>query len=126
MQSQLAELTDALERLPNAPASLEKAVEEVIQQVSQVQRSITRVRGQQPGTPPPVFNSVSSLYSSLDGYTAAPTPSEIRQMEMVAADIKTVIGRVNNLVEKTIPNLNKQFKDASVPWVNPGEKIAVP
>jgi hypothetical protein len=112
---------------PQVPDSVRKAVEEFLSRVKTVLPSFDVERGNAPaqlgaaGAPlvytlPTVNSKIGRLMSSIDGYTGAPTPRQMTDIDNCSAQLQQAVAEVNRLNDD-LPKLNKTMADAGVPYV---------
>ena len=68
-------------------------------------------------TPPPLPQRIGRLMFEIEGYTAAPTPSQQEQIEAASKLLKEATDAVHKLVEEDVASLNKALNDAEVPRI---------
>jgi ABC-type transporter Mla subunit MlaD len=79
-----------------------------------------------PDAPRPITGRIGQLFGSLDGYTVAPNADQLARLDDLSKELKTLVDRLNKLIEEAIPNLNKQMRDSGVTFVNPGRPVTPP
>ncbi len=67
--------------------------------------------------PPTLTQRVAFLLISLDGYTAAPTATQLEEMEAVAKQLPDAVAQVQKLVMEDLPALNKKMNEAGIPHI---------
>ncbi len=65
------------------------------------------------------------LSRSVGGYTAAPSRSQVHKIRKNSEELKTIVNRINNIIETDIPVLNKLMNEHDIPRIFPGEKIKI-
>ncbi len=124
------QLTGALEgwRRPGAskvPENVQKAAEGLSKQVDEVsERFVTPPSAQGSAGPPLVYRPpiltqrVGRLMSAIDGYTAAPTPQQMEDLQVVSKLLTETMDRVKKLTDEGLPGLNKLMNEAGVPHIS--------
>ncbi len=68
--------------------------------------------------PAPLPQRVGRLMSDLDGWSAAPTATQLEQIKVLSELVKTAGEQVRTLVSQDLANLNKMMRDASIPYIS--------
>ncbi|HLG13068.1 MAG TPA: hypothetical protein VJH03_00895 [Blastocatellia bacterium] len=133
LQTQMAALQESLRRTANVSREINAAVNSVADQIEDVRRKLLPTPGQLggagpplPGAPRPLLGRIGQLFGSLDGYTAAPTADQTARLGELAIELKSLIDQLNKVIDESVPNLNKQMRDASVQFMNAGPRVASP
>jgi hypothetical protein len=113
---------------PRVPEDIRKAADELLKKVDEVcPRFGTPPSESQPlgNAGPPLVERpeqlpqrVSRLMSSLDGYTQAPTTTELEQINILPELVKTAGAQARRLVSEDLANLNKMMRDANIPYIS--------
>lgn len=110
---------------PKIPESIQKAAEELAKKVEEV--SAKFVTPQLPmgwaGPPlefrsPPLPQRVRRLLAAIEGYTAAPTPQQMEEIE-VLSKLLAEAGEQLKAVQEELANLNKMMNEAGIPHIRP-------
>ena len=71
----------------------------------------------------PGFNArLRTMMQGAMGSSEGPTGTHMQQYDIVVEEYQSVSGKLNDLVEKKIPKLNKKLDEAGAPWT-PGRGI---
>ncbi|HEV8131732.1 MAG TPA: hypothetical protein VGQ81_10795 [Acidobacteriota bacterium] len=131
-KTQLDTLQKSLKK-QNSPKALQDSVEALINKINDIQgRLVPGQRDQESAgpefldTPRPLSNRVNLLAFSIDGYTEAPASSDLQEINELRKALNGLLGEVNDVLEKSIADLNRQLRESQVPYVNPGSRIAPP
>jgi hypothetical protein len=131
MNTTLTSLTETWKQ-PSAPAvpdNVKKAAEDLLARVKTAAGMFENPAGFGGGrggagggagppltyTPPPITQKIGRLMGTIDGYAAAPTRSQIADIDALTAQLKKGVADVNALWEEA-PKLNKMLIDAGVPY----------
>ncbi len=68
--------------------------------------------------PTPLPQRIGRLLSALDGFTAAPTATQLEELRVVSGLLQTAAAQVRKLADEDLPSFNKMMRDAGVPYVN--------
>ena len=72
--------------------------------------------------PSPLPARVNRLMSSLDGYSAAPTATDLEQIGILESLIKAAAEQVRKLTTEDLAALNKMMRDAGIPYIQPEQQ----
>ena len=67
----------------------------------------------------------TQLFFQIEGSTALPTDDQKRLLKWSQDGLSTQIGRLNRIVDKDLPKLNRSLDDAGIRWT-PGRPIVLP
>lgn len=122
-------LTNALEAwkkpgAPKIPEDIQKAAEALAKQVDEIHGQFVTPpeplgSAGPPLTyrPPPFRQRVSRLMSAIEGYTAAPTPQQTEELEVVSRLLSETMDKLKKLVDEDLVNLNKMMNEAGIPHI---------
>jgi hypothetical protein len=113
------------------PEEIQKAGEELLKKVEEAclkfasRQQCTPAAGEGLGsagpplvwTPPTLTQRVAFLLISLDGFTAAPTATQLEEMEAVGKLLPDAVAQVQKLVMEELPALNKKMNEAGIPHI---------
>ncbi|HYK87562.1 MAG TPA: hypothetical protein VE398_02250 [Acidobacteriota bacterium] len=68
--------------------------------------------------PSPLPQRIGRVMSDLDGYSAAPTATQLEQIKTLSELVKNAGEQVRRLVSEDLANLNKMMRDADIPYVS--------
>lgn len=133
LKTQMTSLQESLRRTPNVSKEVNDAVNVVSEQVDDIQRRLVPVFDQSgsagpplPDAPRPLLGRVGQFFGGLDNYTAAPTSDQSARLSELTTELKSLVDRLNKLIDESIPNLNKQIRESGVTFVNPGSRVPFP
>lgn len=115
------------DRLPDPPKELTNALTEHAKQVELLQNRLSSpqgglgVRGQAQ-----LAEKINSLFSSIDGTNAAPTPAQKEFFTEVQAEMRERMDEVNKFISQTVVQLNDLLRRHNAPTVIAGKPIEVP
>ncbi len=67
--------------------------------------------------PPAVTQRILQLTSSLENYAAAPSATQLDQIKILSTQLRDATAATQKLVTEDLPALNKQMRDANVPYI---------
>ncbi|MGH9792640.1 MAG: hypothetical protein ACRD5W_15640, partial [Candidatus Acidiferrales bacterium] len=111
------------------PENVRKAAEDFLKKIDEVYpKFATRPQQQALGaagppltfTPPPLPNRLGQLAGAIEGWTAAPSASQLEQMKLIFTQLQEAQAALKKLVDEDLPALNKLMNEAGV------QHIAVP
>jgi len=115
-----------LKKLPDAP-------KEILESIKAISKEIDDIRLKLQGDPSlgrrgrsfSVAGRLSTVSRSIGGYPAAPSERDVQQIEKNAEELKTLIGRINKVIEVDIPKLNELMNKNNIPRIFVGKKIKI-
>ena len=66
---------------------------------------------------------ISMLGRAIGGFTGAPSERQVQQISKDSEELKTLIDRINKVIEVDIPKLNKLMNESNIPHIFPPKKI---
>jgi hypothetical protein len=72
-----------------------------------------------------VAGRLSTVSRAIGGYPAAPSEHNVQQIKKNAEELKTLIGRINKIIEVDIPKLNELMNKNNIPRIFVGKKIKI-
>jgi hypothetical protein len=109
------------------------AVNLVSEQVDDIQRRLVPVFDQSgsagpplPDAPRPLLGRAGQFFGGLDSYSAAPTSDQSARLSELTTELKSLVDRLNKVIDESIPNLNKLIRESGVTFVNPGSRVPFP
>ncbi len=140
MWATLRALTSTLEGVKNeleqarralretANSTLASEIDGVEEERSAIEKAMKgeqgRSRAEQPGALP-IAELVPQLYANIEAVTAPPTEDQARQTRESHQKLGEQVGRLNRLLEETLPALREQLDGAGVRWT-PYRRIPMP
>jgi hypothetical protein len=142
MNTTLTNLTESWKQpsSPAVPDTVKKAAEDLLERVKKSAAMFENAGGGFGGgrggaaggagppltyTPPPITQKIGRLMGSIDGYGAAPTRSQMADIDALSAQLKKGVADVDALWEEA-PKLNKMLIDAGVPYFTFNLNAATP
>ena len=115
-----------LNKVPDAP-------EIVVEQVKAVSEEITDIQIKLAGDPrlgrrgmrASVRGRLSTVGRSIGGFTGAPSEQQVQQVQKESDELKTLIERINTIIEVDVPKLNKLMNENNIPRIFVGGKIKI-
>ena len=92
-----------------------------------VREAITQLEGPrgfppEPGVPAGIQSSARRLAANIDGYTAAPSASDMEAIAALEERLGAVVGQLDELLERELPAFGHALDEAGVPW-SPGRPL---
>ncbi len=72
-----------------------------------------------------VRGRILTLARNIGGFTGAPSPSQVQDIQKESGELKSLIERINKVIEIDIPALNNLMNENNIPRIFPGEKIKI-
>ncbi len=131
LKSQVEERKKTIQALGrNVKDSTVKAVNSHLEKITALQNEIARPsRGMALGAPasgPRVLDRISSLFSSIDGVNAAPTPAQVAFYGELVMEFREVLDSVNKYFSDTADELNSALESSRIPHVLIPEPLKIP
>ena len=126
LKKQIADLTESQK---SAPDDVKAAIKSVSDGLDSLARTLNR---QEPlgfagaplaDEPEPLVPRARGIYFALGGITAAPTAQQRELLARIQKEMDAAVQAVNTVVEKTIPDLNRQLADRGVGRLDAGKRI---
>ncbi len=126
IRSELGKQEGVLKKIPEAP-------KEVLESIKAVSKEVIDIRNKLQGDPSlgrrarsfSVAGRISTLSRAIGGYPAAPSEQNIQKIKKNAEELKTLIGRINKIIEVDIPKLNEMMNKHNIPRIFVGKKIKI-
>ena len=117
----LASARRAIQETPGAGDNLMNEVVLLERRVNEILKSLNGDRtlaARYENPPPSIASRVSTVAASLRMANARPTPTQIAQFEIAAAEFETVLRDLRQLVEVDLPKLRRAMDAAGAPWTS--------
>jgi photosystem II stability/assembly factor-like uncharacterized protein len=133
LRMQLTSVQDGLKKQPNLPEQVNKSVTVLLQEVVGLRRGLSaQFRGpsqEEAGPADPaiataILGRINRLYADLDSVTEPATKRQHEQLKKLTGTLNEQIERINLLITKSVPNLNKQIAESGMNPIKAGETIA--
>jgi photosystem II stability/assembly factor-like uncharacterized protein len=128
LKEQLQQIEKTIkDQLPDAPKELTSALPEYVKQVEAWQNRLASpqeglgLRGQ-----PQLAEKIGSLFGSIDGVNAAPTPAQKEFFAEVQAEFRQQMEEVNKFLAQTIAQWNETLRRHQAPALVAGKPIDLP
>jgi photosystem II stability/assembly factor-like uncharacterized protein len=124
LRNQLEDALAMTEKAPGAPTAVKEAIQGV-------QTEVQSVRHEMFGDPQAGFQAMRlsvrgrliSLARSIAGYTGAPSERQARDIARNAERLKSLVEKINAIIDQDIPRLNKLMEENKIPYLAPLQKI---
>jgi len=116
----------ALKKIPDVPAAIHESVDAVSKEIEDVRLKLLGdprlgFRGMRLS----VRGRLLMAGRSIGGYTGAPSERQVQQIRKDSDELKTLIERINRIIEADIPKLNELMNKNNIPRIFVGEKIKI-
>jgi hypothetical protein len=116
----------ALKKIPDIPEAIHESIKAISKEIDDIRLKLV-------GDPSLGFRGMRfsvrgrffMLGRSVGGYTGAPSEHDIQQIRKNSDELKTLIGRINKIIEVDIPKLNELMNKNNIPRIFVGEKIKI-
>jgi hypothetical protein len=124
IRNEMKKQEGVLKKISDAP-------KEVLESIKAVSKEIDDIRLKLQGDPSlgrrgrsfSVAGRLSTVGRSIGGYPAAPSERDVQQIKKNAEELKTLIGRINKVIEVDIPKLNELMNKNNIPRIFVGKKL---
>lgn len=126
IKKEISKLKQTLKKVPDVPEAISEKVEAVAKEIDDIRLKLL-------GDPKlgwrgmrfSVRGRIMMLFRAVGGYTAAPSQRQVQKIRKDSEELKTIVSRINNIIETDIPALNKLMNENDIPRIFPGEKIKI-
>ncbi len=126
MMKQAVAVEKALREIPNIPDSLLKETKNILEKIDEIQLELL-------GNPKLNWTGVSVSVRanlvltgrSLEGYTGAPSKSQVQKIQKNSARLITLANEINKLIEEDIPQLDRRLSQNNISLRISAEKIKI-
>jgi photosystem II stability/assembly factor-like uncharacterized protein len=120
---QIDVLKNNLKKVKEVPESITTAIDAISKEAKDLKKEIKGDRNFWLREEYPIIYTINNLYYCINSYSGAPTQGQNKQIVMVENELKPLVERLNTLVDKTIPDLNKQMYSSNIPILMPPKLI---
>lgn len=134
LRSEITSLQDTLKKQPAPPAALTQFADNLLQQITELQKRVTPQVGTQLAAEmagpadtaivPPLISRLGQLFAQLDAYTEAPLDQQRAQVQEFRLQLNALIEQTNKLLREDVATLNKQITESGVTPIKAGEPLA--
>ncbi len=126
IRKEIQKQNTALKKVSDVP-------EAITEQIKAISKEIEDVRIKLMGDPSAGRRGMSRsirgrlfmLGRAIGGFTGAPSERQVQQIAKDSEELKSIIGRVNKIIEVDIPKLNKLMNESNIPRIFPPKKIKI-
>jgi hypothetical protein len=124
ISKEITALKGALKKAADVPASITERVDSVEKESADIRKILLgdRSLGWR-GMAYSVRGRTFMLSRSIGGFTGAPSERQLLQLERVSTELSDLIRRINRIIEKDIPELNRLLNEGNIPRLFVGEPI---
>jgi photosystem II stability/assembly factor-like uncharacterized protein len=124
ISKEINSLKRALKKAADVPESITERVDGVEKEIADVRKSLVgdRSLGWR-GMAYSVRGRMFMLSRSISGYTGAPSERQLLQLERVSAELSDLVQRINAMIERDIPEINRLLNENNIPRLFVGEPI---
>lgn len=111
------------ERMPDAPKDLAPTVSDHLKQVDTLIGKLAAPQQEGLGYrgTSQISEQINSLFSSIQGVNAAPTPAQKEVFNELQPEYQTKLAEANKFMSEQIPKLNETLKKNNTPTIIPGK-----
>ena len=124
ISKEIGALKKALKKTADVPAPISERIGIVEKEVADVRKALLgdRSLGWR-GMVYSVRGQLSMLSRSVGGFTGAPSERQLLQLDRVSTELADLVQRINAVIEKDIPELNRLLNENNIPRLFVGEPI---
>jgi hypothetical protein len=124
ISKEITALKRALKKAADVTASISDRVDKVEKESADVRKTLLgdRSLGWR-GMAYSVRGRTFMLFRSISGFTGAPSERQILQYDRVSEELSGLVQRINAIIEKDIPELNRILNESNIPRLFVGEPI---
>lgn len=124
LSSRIDELRKRLKKVPDLPKEVLEPVEAGLENIEDIRLKLfgdpkQGWRGMQKS----VRGKIFMLSRRIGGFTGAPSERSLQRMKEYKQQLVELIEKINAIIEKDIPELNKLLHEHNIPYLLPVEKI---
>ena len=120
LKDQIAEIQGGLGG-DEIPQEVKDRVQETLDSIDELAKQLSRNGGREnffsDGLPFPLFIRIARLGGSFDGYTEAPDPDKVAQIDEMEKEVEALMQRLRQVSREDIPALNEVLAEANVPHI---------
>lgn len=124
LRKELNKVKQTLKKVPDVPEAISAKVKAISEEIENIR---TKLMGDPKlgfrGMRASIRGKIMRLYRAIGGYTAAPSQSQMEALQKNTKELKTLVERINTIIETEIPALNTLMNEHNIPRIFPGEKI---
>lgn len=124
IDKEIGDLKRALKKVADVPAAINERATAIENEAADVRKILL---GDQSlgwrGRAYSVRGRLAMLSQSISGFTGAPSETQLLLLERVSAELDDLVQRINTIIEKEIPELNRLLNENNVPRLFLGEPI---
>ncbi len=120
MKAQIEDLQKHLRNVPNIPDAIHKQIQYLSQKIRRVEMDLL-VRQEQSRFS--IRNRLLNLYRKIERFPEAPTHNQLHDIKKSTEAIKNIVERINEIIEKDIPRLNRMLIEHDIPYLASLKKI---
>jgi hypothetical protein len=116
----------ALKKIPSAPESIHESLKAISKEIDDIRlKLLGNPELGRRGMRFSVRGRLLGLGRSIGGYTGAPSERQVQQISKDSEVLKTLIERINKIIEVDIPKLNELMNKNNIPRIFAGKKIRI-
>jgi hypothetical protein len=123
IQKQIKDLNNNFKKLEEVPEAITTAIDNISKEAEELKKEIKGDRYFWRREKYPIIYLINGLYYAINSYSGAPTQGQNKQIDMVENELKPLVERLNTLISKTIPDLNKQMHGSNIPILMPPASV---
>lgn len=115
-----------MKKMPDIPAAIHESIKAISKEIDDIRlKLIGDPRLGYRGMRLSVRGRLLMTGRSIGGYTGAPSEHHVQQIRKNTEELKTLIDRINRLIEVDIPKLNELMNKNNIPRIFVGKKIKI-
>jgi cell division FtsZ-interacting protein ZapD len=126
IRKEIKKQESALKKIPGVPAVIHESIKAISKEIDDIRLKLI-------GDPKLGYRgmrlSVRGRFlmtgRSIGGYTGAPSEHHVKQIRKNSEELKTLIERINKIIEVDIPKLNELMNKNKIPRIFVGKKIRI-
>ncbi|NIM59298.1 MAG: hypothetical protein GTO16_10200 [Candidatus Aminicenantes bacterium] len=116
----------ALKEIPDVPAAIHESIKAISKEMDDIRLKLMGdPRLGWMGMRFSVRGRLRMVGRDIERYTGAPTENQVKLIKKDSDELKTLIGRINKIIEEDIPKLNELMNKSNIPRIFVGEKIII-
>lgn len=124
IRNELEKLDRALKKLPDVPQTVTDKIKAMADEIKDIRLKLEGDREAGfGGIRASVMGRLGSLARSIGGYTGAPSERQVKKIPQITEELRSLVERINRVIEVDIPALNKVLNENNIPHIFPVKKI---
>ena len=126
IRKEIKKQESALQKIPGIPAAIHESIKAISIEIDDIRLKLAGDPGLgYGGMRLSVRGRLRMTGRSIGGYTGTPSEHHVQQIRKNSEELKTLIERINKIIEVDIPKLNELMNKNNIPRIVVGEKIKI-